>query len=69
MNNNDKPTIIKLKETEEKIINLLNSSDIPAFVLKPMVEKIYRQLEILEQQEYEKEKQSYQEQTEKKGDK
>ena len=57
----EKPTILKLKETEEKIIQIINSSDVPAFVLKPMIEKICRQLEILEEQEYLKEKENYKE--------
>lgn len=55
----EKPTIIKLKEIEEEIINIINSSNVPPFVLKPTIEKIYRQLEILEQQEYETEKENY----------
>lgn len=57
----EKPTILKLKETESQIIEILNMSEIPAFVLKPMIEKIYRELEVLEQQEYEKEKEKYEE--------
>lgn len=57
----EKPTILKLKETESQIIKILNMSEIPAFVLKPMIEKIYRELEVLEQQEYEKEKEKYEE--------
>ena len=54
-----KPTILKLKETENEIVKILNECDIPAFVLKPMIEKIYRQLEVLEEQEYQKEKENY----------
>ena len=57
----EKPIILKLKELEEEIIKLINSSEIPAFILKPMIEKICRQLEILEEQEYLKEKENYKE--------
>lgn len=55
----EKPTILKLKEAEEEITKIINTCGVPAFVLKPMIEKIYRQLEIIEQQEYIKEKENY----------
>lgn len=55
----EKPTILKLREAEESIINLINSSGLPVFVLKPSIEKICRQLEILEEQEFQKEKEIY----------
>ena len=55
----EKPAILQLKETEEKIINVINTFGLPAFVIKPCLEKIYRQVEILELQELEKEKELY----------
>lgn len=57
----EKPTILKLKELEKQIVELINNSDIPAFVLKPTFEKILNQLEIIEQQELENETKKYNE--------
>ena len=34
----DKPILLKLRELEEEIIKLINSSEIPAFILKPSIE-------------------------------
>ena len=46
-----KPTILQLKETEDAIVNIINSSGLPAFILRRFVDKILRQLEELEQRE------------------
>lgn len=51
-NQKEKPLILKVKETENKIIGIINESHIPAFIIKPLIEKIYNQLVNLEQQEY-----------------
>ena len=64
----EKPTILKLKEFEEKVIELINNSNIPAFILKNPIEKILNQLQIIEQQELEKEIELYNQQL-KEGDK
>ena len=40
----DKPIILKIKDTEESIINTINKSELPAFLLRPIVEKIFNQL-------------------------
>jgi hypothetical protein len=61
----EKPTIIKLKETEQQIIEVINKCEIPVFVLKPTIEKILMQLELLEKQEYETELKRYNETLEK----
>lgn len=67
MNNKiEKPIILKLKELEEEIIKLINSSEIPAFILKPMFEKLLNQLQIIEQEELESETKKYNEQLQKK---
>lgn len=63
----EKPTIIKLKETEQKLVEVINGCEIPAFVLKPVFERILTQLEILEKQEYQDELKRYEEAS-KKGD-
>ena len=67
MNNKiEKPIILKLKELEEEIIKLINCSEIPAFILKPMFEKLLNQLQIIEQEELESETKKYNEQLQKK---
>ena len=40
----DKPVILKIKDTEESLINAINKSELPAFLLRPIVEKIFNQL-------------------------
>lgn len=44
--------IIRERETKEKIVNLINGTQLPAFILKPIVKDLYEQLEILEQNQY-----------------
>lgn len=67
MNNKiEKPIILKLKEFEEETIKLINSSEIPAFILKPTFEKILSQLQMIEQEELESETKKYNEQLQKK---
>lgn len=48
----EKPLILRVKDTENRIIAIINNSNIPAFILKSSIEKIYNQLVQLEQQEY-----------------
>ena len=56
-----KPTILKLKETEEKLIQVINNSELPSFILKPIIEKILKQIELLEEQEFINETNNYNE--------
>lgn len=56
-----KPTIIKLKETEEKLVEDINNSELPSFILKPIIERILKQVELLEQQELINETNNYNE--------
>lgn len=55
----NKPLILSVKDTEEKIIKIINSSNIPAFIMKNSIEKILKQLVLIEQQEYESAKSDY----------
>ena len=55
----EKPTILKLKETENKIIEAINSSEVPAFIIRPMLEKILNNVIVIEQKELEQEKINY----------
>jgi len=52
MEQKDKPLILRVKDTENRIVAIINNSNIPAFILKSSIEKIYNQLVQLEQQEY-----------------
>ena len=60
----DKPFSIIVQETEQEIINTINKSNLPAYVLKNIFKEIYQQLENIEQEEIDKYNQS-----KKKGDK
>lgn len=44
--------IIKEREIKEKLVELINSSGLPAFMLKSMIKDLYDQLNALEQQQY-----------------
>lgn len=45
--------ILMKKEFEEKLVNLVNESNLPAFILKPIIKELFEQLNILEQQQLE----------------
>lgn len=45
--------ILKKKEFEEKIVELVNESGLPAFILKPIIKDLFDQLNILDQQQLE----------------
>ena len=45
--------ILKKREFEENLVNLINESNLPAFVLKSVVKDLLEQLNILEQQQLE----------------
>ena len=44
--------ILKVKEFKEKMVEVVNNSKLPAFILKTILEELLQQIEILEQQEY-----------------
>ena len=48
----EKPLILRVRDAEARIITAINNSNVPAFILKSSIEKIYNQLVQLEQQEY-----------------
>lgn len=60
--------IIKERELRENLIQLINSSGLPAFILKPIVKEIYDQVINIENQQYEEAKQKINEKQEKKGE-
>ena len=44
--------ILKKREFDEKMVQIINESGLPAFILKPTFKEIYDQLNVLEQQQY-----------------
>lgn len=69
-NNNmiEKPLIMILGETEEKIVSIINETNLPAFILKPMLERILNQIQNLEQHEKEEAIRIYNQELMKVGD-
>lgn len=66
-----KSIILAQKEFNDKLNDLFNEAlqEMPAFILRPMVAEIFRQLEEIEKRQYEQEKQAYEAtQEEGKGD-
>ena len=45
--------ILMKKEFEENLVKLINESNLPAFILKPIVKELFEQLNIVEQQQLE----------------
>ena len=50
----NKPFTLIVKEAEEKIVETINNSNLPAYVLKKILQDLFQQLEIAEHNEIEK---------------
>ena len=46
--------ILKEREFREKIVEVINNSNLPAFIIKPTLKELLGQIDLLEQQQYEK---------------
>ena len=44
--------ILKERETREKIVQIINESELPAFILKPIFKDILEQINEIEMQQY-----------------
>lgn len=44
--------ILKERETREKLVELVNNSQLPAILLKPMFKEMLEQLNIIEENQY-----------------
>ena len=44
--------ILKERETREKLVEVVNDSKLPAFILKTIIKDLYEQLNQIEQQQY-----------------
>lgn len=50
----EKPFTIKVQETEQEIIKVINNSNLPAYVLKTIFQNLYNQLEEIDNKEMQK---------------
>lgn len=50
----EKPFTVRIKELEEKLIEEINSSKLPVYVLKNEIEKIYAELNRIDEEEINK---------------
>ena len=50
----DKPFTLKIQEAEKQIVDIINQSQIPAFCWKIILENIFKQIEISDQEEIKK---------------
>lgn len=57
----EKPTILKVKETEDRIVQIINESNVPAFTIRPVLERLLSEVKALEEKEYQQEKTIYEE--------
>ena len=62
----EKPFTIRTMETEQKIVEIINTSKLPVHTLKTILQSIYSQLEKIDNEEMEKYKQSLIEESKKK---
>lgn len=60
--------ILKERETKDTLIEIINKSGLPAFILKPILQDMITQLNIIEVSQYEEAKKN-KEKSSKKGDK
>ena len=44
--------ILKEREIKEKLVDLVNSSNLPAFILRPIFKEMLEQLNIIEETQY-----------------
>lgn len=46
--------ILKNREVKEKIIKIINSSNLPAFILRSILKDLFEELELFDNEEYSK---------------
>ena len=55
----DKPATMLQREFREKIVTAVNESNLPAFVLVPILEQALAEVRTIEEQQYENDKAEY----------
>lgn len=48
--------ILKEREIKERLVEIINESGLPAFILKPMIRDLFEQLSNLEEHQYQEAK-------------
>lgn len=48
--------ILKERSFKENIVQVVNNSELPAFIVKPILKDLFEQVSLLEQQQYEQAK-------------
>lgn len=61
----NKPITLQVEEFKQKIVQLINNSKLPAFIIRPIIIDINNQLVQLEQAQYEADLKEYKEKEEK----
>lgn len=56
----DKPITIVVEETEKKIVDLINTSGLPAFVIEPILRKLSNEAMIAKKKQYDIDMEKYQ---------
>lgn len=46
--------ILKEREFKENIVQVVNNSKLPAFIIKPILKDLFEQVNVLEEQQYRK---------------
>lgn len=44
--------ILKERKFKEKLVETINSSNLPAFIIKPCLKEVFEQVSLLEEQQY-----------------
>lgn len=65
----NKPANLIVEETKDNIINIINESGLPAFLLEPILKDLHDQTSILKQKELEKSKREWEESLKKEKEK
>ena len=50
----DKPLSLQVQETEKEVVEVINKSQLPAYVLKTILERIYNEIDKIEKEEIKK---------------
>ena len=58
----EKPIDLKIEDTKYEIINIINKSNLPAFILEPIFKDIYNQLLLNKNRDLEKSRKKYMDQ-------
>lgn len=64
----DKPFTIKIEESEKKVVDIINQSQIPAFCWKIILQNLLQQVEITDQNEISEYKNKLEEKKKEEGD-